>query len=308
MNAIKRTRKRPEPRAIVPVWAQRIAVERQGESLLIKGWGRIEDVISTLELDPARIAALDLLRRFKQDALRTIGKDTKSGDAGVYRFADADSDEKLIGFCEEFGPVGGDVVSVDYEDDWTITLSVSQGLEKLRDARKKFAAAVELVCQVNRHGRATRSAIYAAEEELYRQLALEVGSYGPGTTTVVDLRKQVESGQPIAMTIAFAHSTICGLLNSFPPDLAPVNGEVIELPKTRITGIEDVLYYQIRRDYLAQREIGICKECGGHFSVFKHGTPCCSDSCSRALRNRKYWDANKKRLNSGRRKKHGERK
>src|SRR6202034_1738678 len=91
-SKMSRPRQRAEPRAVVPLWAQRIAVKWQGDSLLIKGWGRVDGVEA---VNPKDTSTSDLLQRFKRDAIRALRRGTKSKDAGVYRFANADCDEKL---------------------------------------------------------------------------------------------------------------------------------------------------------------------------------------------------------------------
>jgi hypothetical protein len=306
---MKRPTSLSKARALVPVWAQRIVVERESQGpLLIRGWGRIGDNISTARVAPDAINRIDLFERFRRDYLKAIGKETRSQNAGVYRFAAANDDEKLVGFCEEFGPVCGDVVLMRCEDDLSFTIKVSQSLDKLRESQRTFRAAVRLVREANQGGRANRTEIYDAATVIYRNLALTTGTDAAGMLALIEMRRRFARKQSIEKALSFAHETICGMLNGFPPNLVPVDGEVIELPTSSDTGIESVLYYQLRRDYLAGREIGICKECGCHFPVFKHPANGCSDSCRRALRNRKYWKGNRKKINRERRRKTKERK
>jgi hypothetical protein len=291
--------KQAKLRAIAPVWAQRIEVEKRRDVLLITGWGHISSPIDTRGIEPGRISQLDILKRFRRYVLSHLNKEGATGDAGVYQFADATDDEKLVAFCQEFGPVWGEVRSRNYEDNGTDTLIVAQGMEQLRKEQRKFAATVRLLQQVNQPGKANRSAMMDAMNDLQivdsRVLSMLWVWSGISST-----RSNTEKAADL---LPFAHMALCQLLNDVPPELAPLNGDVIELPSTRDEGIRNALYYRIRRDYLAQREIGNCLHCGSHFAVFKHGARACGQTCRTALRNQKYWSENRDAVNRNRRKK-----
>jgi hypothetical protein len=273
-------------RAIVPVWAQVIEVERRGDVLLITGIRRISNPIETREIEPGRISRLDILQRFRRYALRNL-------EVGVYQFADATDDQKLMAFCEEFGPICGKVRSKSYEVGLGSTLTVSQSLKRLRESQRKFAAAVKLLQHINRNGRADPTIMLEAiqETQIFEPLYLS------------NLREFFET--PLVQTemLAIAHSALCEILDRFPLQLFPVAGEVIELPRTQDASIEGVIYHPLRLDYKAQRELGTCLHCGRHFSVFKRGTRGCSEQCRRALRNQKYWAKSKGIINAERRQK-----
>jgi hypothetical protein len=292
--------KQAKLRAIAPVWAQRIEVETRGDVLLITGWGHISGPIDTREIESGHISKLDILKRFHRYVLSHLNKKGATGDAGVYQFADATDDERLIAFCQEFGPVWGKVRSCNHEDDGTTTLTVAQGMKQLRKEQRKFAATVRLLQQVNQPGRADRSAMIHAMNDLHI-VDPKILSW---LWVLSELPSSVRSRtEKVAVVLPFAHFLFCELLNDVPPKLAPLNGEVIELPYTRDEGIRSALYYPLRRDYLAQREIRNCLHCGSHFSVFKRGARACSQTCRAALRNQKYWSENKEVVNRNRRKK-----
>ena len=69
-----------------------------------------------------------------------------------------------------------------------------------------------------------------------------------------------------------ARQVLCDLLNRHSRVLVPVEGEVIELPATPNEGTVGALYFQLRRDFLANRQIGIYLTCGSQFSVLRYGT------------------------------------
>jgi hypothetical protein len=291
--------KKAKLRAIAPVWAQRIEVEKRRDVLLITGWGHISSPIDTRKIEPGRITQLDILKRFHRYVLSHLNKKGATGDAGVYQFADATDDEKLVAYCQEFGPVWGEIRSRNHEDNGTDTLIVAQSMKQLRKEQRKFAATVRLLQQVNQPGKADRSAMMDAMYDLQ----IVDSSVLSTLWVLTGLSSARSSTEKAADLVPFAHLALCALLNDVPPKLAPLNGEVIELPHTRDEGIRDALYYPLRRDYLAQREIGSCLHCGSHFPVFKHGARACSQTCRTALRNQKYWSQNKNTVNRERRKK-----
>jgi hypothetical protein len=290
---------KPKLKAIVPVWARRIEVEEHGDSLWITGWGHTPNPISTREIGQEHFSQLDILQRFRNYALRHLGQQQLDG-AGVYQFADAHSSESQISFCREFGPIWGEVRSSRYEDNGTYTVTVIQKRSELQEDQERFGAAVRLLQQINQNGKADRMALLSAMQNL--------GTLDPGVlgtayfiSEVLPLRKT--NREKVADLLPFAHIALCGLLNDFPRKLFPLDGEVIELPDTRSEGIRDAIYYQLRLDYMAQRTIDTCLNCGGHFPVYRRGSRSCKPSCQRALRNRGYWERHKTSINRTRRKK-----
>ena len=133
--------------------------------------------------------------------------------------------------------------------------------------------------------------------------SLRIELLDPKLRALEDIAKTSPNSTKDADLIPMANQQLCILFNTHPPRLVPVDGEVIELPQVDVTGIRDALYFQLRLDYLAQRTIGTCLNCGGHFTVFKRGTRGCSERCRRALRNQKYWSKSKATINAERREK-----
>jgi hypothetical protein len=295
-------RSRAQLRAIVPVWAKTIEVTSEGESLLITGWGRSSDyAIDVREIESGQVSRIDIRQHFRRYAVTQL-KGKKESDAGVYQFADADSDDKLTVFCGEFGPICGELLSIKPEANLTFTLTVAQSMQNLRREQKRFAAAVRLLQQVNRNAKAD----CAVMREAIRGIRTDEGVFSM-ETYLDKLEARLAQSSPEAKTAAIlplAHLTLCELLNEYPPKLVPLDGEVVELACTEDHGIRSALYDPLRRDYKAQREIGTCLNCNLHFPVFKHGTRACSNTCRTALRNLKYWNANRITINAERREKH----
>jgi hypothetical protein len=289
-------------RAIVPVWARHLAVEERADVLLIKGWGRDSTPIDARLIEPKHRASVDLLHRFRRYVLSHLGKRSPTKDVGVYQFADANSDQKLIEFCQAFGPVWGEVRSHDYQDDGTVMLTVIQSMERLREDQIKFAAAVKLLKQLREGDNADRTVM---SEAIRKVTAVN--------SPVLITLECVEVGLPQfqappgagknAAYFEIANIVLCEVLNNFPPKIFPINGKTIELPVTEDEGILPAIYWKLRQDYFAGREIGACLNCGSHFTVYKRGTRGCSEFCRRALRNAKHWSENKDSINRSRREK-----
>jgi hypothetical protein len=156
---------------------------------------------------------------------------------------------------------------------------------------------VQIMQQVNRNGLANFDAL----RRLLNELRIEI--LDPELRALEEIANISPNATKDADLIPMAHQTLCNLFNTCPPRLVPIDGEAIELPRVDFTGIRDALYFQLRLVYLAQRTIGTCLNCGGHFTVFKRGTPGCRETCNRALRNQRYWNKSKDTINAERREK-----
>ncbi len=285
-------------KAIVPIWAQRIEVERRKDALFITGWGHTPDPLRADQVPPKLRSKLDILQGLRGYRLRHLGRPDEI--ASIYEFADATDDEKLIAFVTEFGPVSGRLLGIDASSAWEV--KVREDLGSLRREQGIFRTMVQIVQQVNRNGLADldvlRDLLNTTDVETFDQeiLALSaIAGISPKSVKAADL-------------VPMAHLTLCLKFNQHAPRLFAFNGEAVELPHVDFTGIRDALYFQLRLDYLAHRAIGTCLNCGGHFSVFKRGTRGCKPSCQRALRNQRYWTKSKSGINAQRRKKSTERK
>jgi hypothetical protein len=279
-------------KVITPVWAQRIDVERHRNSVLVTGWGHITGAIDIDHVPVRERSRLDILQRLHQYALRNIGK--TSDKSGVYQFADAGDDAKLIEFCREFGPVWGRVQSEAYDEKtgtWTVT--VQQGMKELRAEQRRLLSAVMLLAELN----GKRRADYYRLLERMAELGID-----KKILSLVHLEIVTRHRKPnVDALLPMAHWVLCTVLNENLPKLTPLNGEVIELPEIRPEGIRNALYHQLRLDYKAQRTIGTCLHCGSHFAVFRRDTRGCDESCRRALRNNKFWSTHKIAINKQRR-------
>ena len=132
-------------------WASEIAIElRSKEGLLIMGQLPITDS----DLDPSRDPFLRYLSSVKLDFAQ---KGTGRTSPHII-FANARSDDELVSFVAEFGPVAAkeveeikpsDPVASD-EFDWRISILAVQDLATLRSERQIYASALELLTEIRR--------------------------------------------------------------------------------------------------------------------------------------------------------------
>jgi hypothetical protein len=319
--------KRKKQVMVTPVWAQKIEVEKKGYIFVVTGWGHISSYLSAKDQGAQELSALDLLARFRRYALRQLSEKQGATEAGVYQFADATDDEKLLAFVREFGPVWGEVQSVRNEGDGTKTIVVDEEIGHLHEEQERFSAAVELLARVKGRKGPDPVAIVQALGKLAapyshfkhltqlsvsppeRVLPLDAENVTPELAPeyLAWLAKYAKlmlgSSHPKGkeVIIWIANQALCTLFNWHHPCLVPFDAKTVELPFIAQEGIRNALYFKLRLDYLAQRTIGTCLHCGGHFPVYKRGARACGESCRRALRNQKYWAQKSKTINRKRR-------
>jgi hypothetical protein len=270
----------------------------------------------------------DLLEQFRRDTLRHLSNRSGATEAGIYQFADATDDQKLLAFVGKFGPIWGRVMEMQTDGLFKAqTIIVQQELAHLRWQRAKYTAAVRLLKQVNRSGRANPKEMTLAMMGIYpvpwgfmpkngvpEAIAKLAVPTEPGMTrpsedcpwlwsmlAVYELVRGKEEGK-IERMRECGHRVLCQLFGEFPPILVPVQGrQPLEMPRIVPEGIAHVLYFRLRLDYLAGRAFGTCQNCGGQFPILKRGARACGETCRRALRNQRYWNRNKKVINRRRR-------
>ena len=324
--------------AVTPIWAQQIQVERRGEALFVTGWGHLPFHIDGRMVDPAHLSRLDLLTKFRHYMLKNLKQRAEEAqEVGFYQFTEATDDEKLISFVESFGPFWGKVVERESGDLFRAEkITVRQDLAELRKQQARFAAAVRLLREINR-SEPPGDMIAAWKEMIVSMMTIypvpvaHMPKKGvpaaiarlatatmPGTTlsaehpwiwsylTVSELASGRSDGRTERI-MECAHRTLCNLLNEQPLVLTPANGSMpVEMPRLLPQGIAGAVYFKLRLDYLAGRELRTCLKCGNHFPVERRGMRWCSKECGRAAKNLKYWSLNSQDINRKRRQRNNE--
>jgi hypothetical protein len=297
-------------------WAKGVTVEHHGGVLRVSGqspWGKLGE------------PSLDLLQEYRK-APKNWSKKHSGKDSPHVRFANADSDEKLLVFVKQFGPVvvcdfeeGGPPSSTSYP-----TLLASQDLQELRKERIAIDAAIRLI------------SVLASSEGSDKSLALEcilaiadaVRDWPRQRDRERELRSKNWNGKPdwsfdrenldrveecvraaqwkprrgkldaasifgnAGDHILQGHRILCELVNAFKPRMYRWANRTLEGPDYDLRyGVRPLLYFLLRRAYLEKDSVGICanERCRELFEIEKAGQRFCDPECSRLQRQREYW-------------------
>lgn len=296
----------------IPTWAEHISVERDGETLVVKGEGRRAIPASPNELPPGQ----DFLQQYIQYS--KFWSEKRSGKRPPHiQFANSASDEDLIAFVERFGPLQSNGKL------WRLpnkSVTAYQDMQGLRRDRLIFSGATKLVVAGAR-GDVDDGNVLAGGLGEILQGVLQAGPateihtvptfhespwYGhhllPFAKWLGEVATDFSASESIPLTEA-ARSISPGklrkigqialsiLLNCFPPQLTPIGSRMMELPAYDPCGILPVLYFMLRQDCLRKQGIAICArpECSKFFAVERFGQRFCSAECSLLQRQRDYW-------------------
>ena len=293
----------------VPAWAERITVERDGEQLIVRGEGR-----TGLATRQGMASQNDLLWQYAQFTKPWTGKDRTGTRLPHIQFANAMTDEDLIGFVRRFGPLLASVSSLSDRNP-----VVTQDLRVLRRERLLFAGAIRLLPEINRDKRRNGAVVAEALAEISEgtvrsaplvkmherreryevhehKLALvnvfrDMGEEGGFSDSAV-VSTSIKELRDRELLWKYGQRALCLLLNRYPPLFLPVAGRIMEAPPYDVGGILPVLYYMLRQDFLREQPSGICArvECGRFFVIERSGQRFCCAECSRLQRQREYWN------------------
>src|SRR5262249_50788428 len=125
----------------VPKWADRVTVQRDGDTLSVHGEGRIFKYVDPRTISPDQ----DFLRQYSQYAKQWSEK--RSGKKPPHiQFANCRTDADIIAFVERFGPVSAASGPLVYHEKLK-TIDCPQHIDTLRRDRAIFAGATKLVEQ-----------------------------------------------------------------------------------------------------------------------------------------------------------------
>jgi hypothetical protein len=299
-----------------PSGQSRFLVSRIGEEL---------EITAAMPEYMSETRSCDLLQQYGiARKNRSIGKQRAGKDSPHIRFANADSDDDLIDFVRDFGPV----VSMNWRilpyqppsgsdcaGHAPLLMRVRQDLKELRSEQRIYKAALSLVSELAK--KETEFDIDSAKERMGeivrgirdwpRQWNREKKARGNNplwrvrSGSIRRIAGLAKSGRdPLLPPQLDARIVICELVNVF-PSLAFPNPP--EMHSYICFGIRPLLYSVIRREFLQPRDVGICAntQCRAFFEVERAGQRFCDDQCSRRQRQRENWQthgktARKKRL------------
>lgn len=258
-------------------------------------------------------AASDLIRNFeKAPKSAPIGRQRTGKESPDIRFANADSDEKLIAFVRRFGPVVARCVNVIPPEESgprrLMTLVAHQNMRELRNEHLIYRAALRLIIPLGE-----RNFDYEITRTLIREISTHIddwprqwerelsqrGSEPSWRLSTKSLRRieQMSSGpaDSILPPSLDGRIVICELLNSFRGMVFP---SPLEMHSSIEYGIRPLLYSILRRQFMNHRDSAACAntQCRDFFNVERDGQQFCSPECSLRQRQRIYWKKRGKNL------------
>jgi hypothetical protein len=246
-----------------------------------------------------------------------IGQPRTGKESPDVLFANADSDEKLIGFVRRFGPVVAKYTRVEhFRSDSELSelrpragLIAAQDIQELRNEQAIYRAAMRLAILARKPEEETEV------RALIREIASRIGDWPqqwerersqchggiePEWRIRPESLKRIEhlsiaGPDPFRLSVYDGGIVICELLNSFPGVVFP---NPLEMHSSIKFGIRPLLYSILRRQFTALRDIARCAntQCRDFFNLERAGQEFCSSTCSRQQRQRTHWKQRGKRL------------
>ena len=262
----------------------------------------------------AEDAPSDLIRQFeKAPKSRPIGQQRTGKESPDIRFANADSDEKLIAFVRRFGPVVAKCVRYiadkeSGEPQSPAMLMALQDVQELRNEHLIYRAALRLIILFKEH-----DFDYELAQKLMREISAHIGDWPRQWERERSQRRSepiwklsTESLRRIGQMASARRDSllsptvdgrivICELLNSFRGMSFP---NPLEMYGGIKYGIRPLLYSILRRQFFAPREFAACAntQCRDFFNIERAGQQFCSPECSQQQRQRTYWKKRGKKL------------
>ena len=286
------------------------------------------DCLHVVGVNPFHAVDLDSWDIF--EAYRKVPKEWSAGRTGKrsphIQFANADTDEKLVAFVEQFGPVVASSVSETRRSPGDVRiLSADQNWEELRNERLLYRSALILLTELERGEKADVSVLWRcmsdirdkvscwpvqwSREQKLREFNKEphiTWEFGREASRRVKLAAERRlslgeriGGNLVRPVVRSGHDVICELLNAFRPWVYRWEDKPTEAPHRDLRyGIRPILYSILRMEYLRPGSLAICAnaQCLDAFVIDRAGQRFCSKKCSRHQRQGEYWALRGKRM------------
>jgi len=287
-------------------------------SFLVKRVGNGLEITAGLPHYLSGDRACDLVRQYETAHKNLSASKQRTGkgkDSPHIRFANANSDEELIDFVRNFGPVVcrslkllrsatpfGTRRSAGEVPEQRLMVA-RQDLLELRTEQRIYSAALGLLMELakkpghfDRDSAKERIARIADDiQDWPRQWNREKNERGENPLwrvrgdsirRIAALAKAVRD--PILPRQFDARIVLCELVNVFPSLAFP---NPLEMHSYIRFGIRPLLYSILRREFLNPRDVGVCAntQCRAFFEVERAGQRFCDEVCSRCQRQREYW-------------------
>jgi hypothetical protein len=303
------------------IWASDISVEMGGGVLFVMGKWPTDNSEIQAHRDP--------YLQYLSSINWRVGEKRASGKSPHIRFVNAESDEKLIAFVREFGPVIASEVEImdpntdqrtsfaHEEAEWVISIAAFQDPAALHRERLIYKAALQLLSEL-RKGR-TQAQISTVRlnvseivdgvrhwpEQWEKERKWRAARFhgepawhfdSSRLEALVDWQHNVNLDStslfgPDPYNSAF--DILCALINSFRTKVDHISDRGVETLSwgSLWWGIRPALYLILKSEYLSRGATAKCANdrCGNFFSRERAGALYCDDDCSRQYRQRKYW-------------------
>lgn len=312
------------------VWGDKLEVREDGTSYLVKGLFPSLDADGSSDPQEENARSSDLIEEYLKAPKDWSKKHTGKHPPHV-QFANADTDQKLMAFVKQFGPVV--VKAIRVEDVEIGERVVEQDIQELRNERNVYRAAMVLTSELGsdheRNAGVILDSIAKIADglrkwplQLARERRMRHGQAPPAWhfdqellryTEELATNSQIGSESRWEWVDVFSssigalnagHRIICTLLNAFRTKVYRTAESTFEGPDPDLGfGVRPLLYYILRRIYLGQNSIAICanEKCCQVFEVERSDGRFCGPECSRLQRQRDYWTEKGKARRSERR-------
>ena len=283
-----------------PLKGNELTVERIGEDLKITG---------LVPVYKSKDSPCDLIDQYEIFAKQlAIGRQREGMQSPEMSLANADTDDKLIAFVRQFGPVVAKcaidtrmIPEENQESHAFRRLIAHQNVQELRSEQAVYRAALHLIMRLNQP-----DYDYASARELVKTIAANIRDWPRQWEREQSLRKvepiwllrpnsleRIEDLSSLPQDCILpaevdGRIVICELLNSFPSTVFP---NFLEMHSSIKFGIRPLLYSILRRQFLHPRGFSIClnTQCRKFFNIERARQQFCSPECSLHHRQRVYW-------------------
>ena len=258
--------------------------------------------------------AFDFIRQYQTARKKSpLGKKRMGKDSPHISFANAASDDELIGFVRMFGPVVCKTCKVQSNHGqpdrlkaansrFQMLMIARQDLRELRNEQRVYRAALGLVAELGKRdsdfsfetARQQITEITEGIRDWPRQWNRErkLKRHPLWRLRQDSLRKiaALSRSNPdrILAPQVDARIVMCELINVFPAIAFP---NPLEMHFYLRHGIRPLLYGVLRQEFFQPRDFGVCanSQCRAFFEIERSGQRFCNDLCSRRQRQREYW-------------------
>jgi len=295
-------------------WAEPL---RAGAELRVEPVGTELHITGLLPRYEGKDRPTDLIQQYEIGAkYRAVGKQRTTGDSPETQFANAETDNKLVAFVRQFGPVVAKDAYTNFERPekgqseprLPIRLFAVQDMQELRNEHLIFRSALDLTVRLIESpfdfvsaqrliGEIATGIIAWPEQWERERVQSRKEPFWNLRSDALERIQQLTDRKPDCLLppTLDGRIVICELVNSFRAIVFP---NPLEMHANIKYGIRPLLYAILRRQFLSPRDVAACANthCRNFFNVERDGQQYCCTECSIHQRQRNYWSDRGKKL------------